>query len=167
MNFRISTVLAALALLPFAAFGETTPPNAYTGPEITGVIVHKAEHRMYLLHGDVPIRVFKIHLGSSPKGAKHFYGDGKTPEGAYRIIFRNPNSTFHLSLEISYPSAQDRAYAKAHGKAPGGEIFIHGQAPNPWTRKWDWTAGCIAVSNRDMDRIFAMVRTGTPIWIDP
>ncbi len=119
------------------------------------------------MHGNVPVKVFKIHLGADPKGPKHFFGDGKTPEGAYRIAYRNPNSTFHLSLEISYPNAADRAYAKAHGMDPGGEIFIHGQSPNPSSWKWDWTAGCIALSNRDMDKVFAMVRPGTPIWIEP
>jgi len=163
---RFLAVLAALALLPLAGHADTSPPQAYQGPAVTGIVVYKAKHRMYLLHGNKPLKIFKIHLGSDSQGPKHFLGDGKTPEGAYRITFRNPNSAYHLALEISYPDAADQAYAKAHDRNPGGEIFIHGQAPT-WRLKWDWTAGCIALSNRDMDVVYAMVRSGTPIWIEP
>jgi murein L,D-transpeptidase YafK len=91
-------------------------------------------------------------------------GDGRTPEGAYRIDRRNPNSRFHLSLGISYPNARDVAYARENGLDPGGDIFIHG-TPTQWSNTPDWTWGCIAVTNEEMDEIFFMVETGTKIFI--
>jgi murein L,D-transpeptidase YafK len=91
-------------------------------------------------------------------------GDGRTPEGAYMIDRRNPNSSYHLSVGISYPNAEDLARAKAMGVPPGGNIFIHG-TPLEKNRTMDWTAGCIAVTNEEMEDIYAMVREGTPILI--
>ncbi len=138
----------------------------YFGPEVTGIIVYKADRKMILLHGNEILETFDIQLGNAPIGPKHFEGDGKTPEGQYWITHRNPRSQFHLSLGISYPNAEDRAYAAAQGKDPGGDIFIHGESPYP-NGLQDWTAGCIAVSNEDIDLIYAMVNPGTPIWIKP
>jgi murein L,D-transpeptidase YafK len=112
------------------------------------------------------VKVFDIRLGTNPVGAKQFEGDGKTPEGQYYITHRNGHSAFHLSLGISYPNADQVAFAKAAGKDPGNDIFIHGESPYP-SGKADWTVGCIAVSNRDMDMIYAMVNPGTTIWIEP
>ena len=123
---------------------------------------------MYLLHGTRVLKKYDVELGFTALGHKQFEGDGKTPEGTYYIDRRNPNSSFHLSLGISYPNDKDREFAKAQGKSPGGDIFIHGQ-PNAFTprRSADWTAGCIAVTNRQMERIYAMVKTGTVIRINP
>ncbi|OZA14713.1 MAG: hypothetical protein B7Y02_04295, partial [Rhodobacterales bacterium 17-64-5] len=99
-------------------------------------------------------------------GPKQFEGDKKTPEGAYYISMRKPNSTYHLSLKISYPNEDQRAFAKAEGKEPGGDIFIHGQPG--WTNvNGDWTVGCIAVTDREIEQIYAMVNPGTPINIFP
>ena len=118
---------------------------------------------MYLMHNDKVLKKYKFDLGFAPAGAKQIEGDGKTPEGTYIIDRVNPNSAFHLSLGISYPNAADRAEAKAMGKSPGGAIFIHGQ-PNRFKAKGDdWTAGCIAVKNQEIEQIYAMVRTGTVI----
>ena len=106
-------------------------------------------------------------MGFAPRGHKFKEGDGRTPEGRYIIDRRNPNSSFHLSLGINYPRPQDVARARAAGVDPGGEIFIHGQR-RPWDPKGpDWTAGCIAVTNKEMERIYAMVRNGTPVYILP
>ena len=104
-----------------------------------------------------------------PSGHKHFEGDERTPEGRYLIDYRNPRSAYHLSLHISYPGADDRAYAAAHGRSPGGEIFIHGQ-PNALTEgrePGDWTDGCIAVSNAEIEELWREVPDGTPIEIRP
>lgn len=142
--------------------------RTYRGPEVTAVVVQKTDRKMYLLHGDEVLKSYDIDLGFAPDGHKQFEGDGKTPEGVYYIDRRNPNSAFHLSLGISYPNAADIAFARSQGKSPGGDIFIHGQ-PNgaAKARRGDWTLGCIAVRNREMEEIYAMVRNGTPIAIRP
>lgn len=140
--------------------------KTYDGPVITKIEVHKDARRMYLLSGPTVIKSYKIKLGGNPVGHKQFEGDGKTPEGAYVITHRNPNSAYHLSLGISYPNQADIEFAKAAGKKPGGDIFIHG-GPREKTRGRDWTAGCIAVSDRQIEEIYAMVRPGTPIHIFP
>ncbi len=138
----------------------------YNGPEVTSIQVLKGERKMHLLHGDRVLRSFDIALGFAPVGHKQFEGDGKTPEGTYYINYKNPNSEFHLSLMVSYPNAEDRAFAASQGKPPGGDIFIHG-GPNKKVYQRDWTAGCIAVTDRQMEIIYSMVETGTPIHILP
>ena len=141
--------------------------KTYHGPEVTHVVVQKSARRLCLLHHDKVLEAYDIGLGFSPAGDKKIEGDGKTPEGMYFIDRRNPNSNFHLSVGISYPNPVDRAEAADLGKSPGGDIFIHGR---PWKNRKggrDWTAGCIAVTNREMEDIYAMVRDGTPITIRP
>jgi murein L,D-transpeptidase YafK len=141
--------------------------RSYYGPEVTSIVVNKGARKMYLLHDERVLREFEIDLGFAPVGHKQIEGDGKTPEGTYVIDRRNPNSSFHLSIGISYPNAEDIAAAKAMGKSPGGDIFIHGQ-PNLFRpRGADWTWGCIAVTNREMEDIYAMVKDGTVISIRP
>ena len=102
-----------------------------------------------------------------PIGDKFYEGDGRTPEGTYFIDRRNPNSKYHLSIGISYPNARDRAEAATLGKPPGGDIFIHGESNRLKLGKNDWTWGCIAVPNREMEEIYSMVQNGTPIKINP
>ncbi len=158
-----------LALLFIAVFAlsacSSSKFETYNGPEVTRVLVYKEKRKMYLMHGTRALRSYDVGLGFGPTGHKQREGDGRTPEGEYRIDRRNPNSAFHLSIGISYPNAEDRAYARARGFSPGGDIFIHGR---PWKyRKGgvDWTAGCIAVTNKEMQEIYAMVKNGTPITI--
>lgn len=141
--------------------------KTYNGPEVTRVVVMKSERKMYLFHGPTVLVSFDVDLGFAPDGHKQVKGDGRTPEGRYIIDRRNPDSLFHLSLGISYPNAQDRAYAASLGQEPGGDIFIHGARRRLDPRGADWTAGCIAVSNREMEQIYSMVRTGTVIDIIP
>ena len=138
----------------------------YDGPQVTSIEVHKADRRMYLLHGSEVLKTYKVRLGGNPIGPKQFEGDQKTPEGAYLITHRNPNSAYHLSLGVSYPNQADRDFAKSQNKRPGGDIFIHG-GPKEWFAGRDWTAGCIAVSDREMEEIFAMVNPGVQINIYP
>lgn len=143
--------------------------RTYDGPEVTRVEIHKSQRKMYLLHHGQVLKTYGVGLGSNPVGHKQFEGDAKTPEGVYYIDRRNPNSAFHLSLGISYPNDADRAFARAQGKSPGGDIFIHGRAGKHTLRGRgrDWTDGCIAVTDREMEDIYAMVRQGTPIAIFP
>lgn len=159
-------ILVLLAL----AFGLTACGSSkfkkYNGPAVTSVQVHKAERKMYLLHHEKVLKSYDVALGFAPVGHKQFEGDGKTPEGTYIIDRRNPNSAFHLSLGISYPNQADRAFAEAQGKKPGGEIFIHGWSKRPIKQR-DWTAGCIAVKDREIEMVYAMIKDGTPIHILP
>ncbi len=162
----VKCVMMILSLAVVAGCGSKF--KTYNGPQVTRVLVYKEARKMYLLHHDEVLKTYKVELGFSAEGHKQFEGDGKTPEGEYRIDRRNPNSAFHLSIGISYPNAQDIARARAAGKKPGGDIFIHGR-PNLKKRGLgpDWTAGCIAVKDREMEDIYAMVRDGTPISIYP
>lgn len=163
---RVLRIFAILALALVLASCSNSKFKTYNGPAVTSVQVHKSDRKMYLLHHDRVLKTYDIALGFAPAGHKQFEGDGKTPEGTYFIDRRNPNSEFHLSLGISYPNAADRAFAAAHGKSPGGDIFIHG-GPNKKVSRRDWTAGCVAVTDKEMERIYAMVKDGTPIHILP
>lgn len=160
--------LSGGSALSLAACGSKF--RTYNGPEVTRVQVLKGARQMYLLHNSTILETYDVRLGFTAAGPKQFRGDGKTPEGAYLIDRRNPRSSFHLSLGISYPNEADRAFAASMGKDPGGDIFIHG-APNTSNdrrrarRNPDWTAGCIAVKDREMEDVFAMVAVGTPIDI--
>lgn len=164
--FKLFFVL--VVALGLAACGSSKF-KTYNGPEVTKIEVHKAARKMYLLSGHKLLKTYDIALGRAPAGHKQFEGDQKTPEGVYYIDRRNPNSNFHLSLGLSYPNINDRAYAQAQGKSPGGDIFIHGR-DNKHTQRglgWDWTDGCIAVTDKEIEEIYAMVKIGTPIVVFP
>ena len=165
--FKIIVVL--LVLVGLAGCGSSKFKR-YNGPEVTSVQVHKGERKMYLLHNDKVLKSYDIGLGFAPVGHKQFEGDGKTPEGLYYIDRRNPNSRYHLSVGISYPNEADKARALAQGVQVGSDIFIHGQGPEGRalvkTRR-DWTVGCIAVTDAEVEDIYAMVPDGTPIMIYP
>lgn len=160
---RLFVALAVIAML--AACGGSKF-KTYHGPDVTRIEVHKADRKMYLLHYATVLKTYDISMGFQPVGHKQFEGDGKTPEGAYYITHRNPRSNYYLSLGISYPNDADRAYASSKGMPPGGDIFIHGFTGEDGKRG-DWTAGCIAVKNREMEQIYSMVKPGTPIVIYP
>lgn len=164
----VRLVAFAMLLIGLVGCSSSSKFKAYRGPEVTHVLVMKDDRKLYLFHHDKVLKKYPVDLGFTAEGHKQFEGDGKTPEGRYYIDRRNPNSAFHLSLGISYPNAADIAFAQAHGKSPGGDIFIHGQ-PNGERRvgRPDWTAGCISLKNRQMEEIYAMVRNGTPVTIKP
>lgn len=162
-------LLNALLVL-MVAFGLTAcgraPVQQYSGPEVTRVYVFKESRRLYLMSKDEVVKSYEIELGFTPEGHKVREADGRTPEGGYLINRLNPNSQYHLSLGISYPNSRDIARARELGVEPGGDIFIHG-TPRQISGKDDWTAGCIAVSDAEIEEIFAMVKVGTPIYIYP
>jgi len=164
---RRTLILGGTALVGLAACGGSSKFKRYRGPEVTYVVVNKEARKMYLMHHDKVLEEYKIKLGFAPIGHKTFEGDGRTPEGLYLIDRRNPKSRFHLSLGISYPNANDRATAAALGKEPGGDIFIHGQRHPLRRDKDDWTWGCISVTNKEMEDVYAMVGNMTPIAINP
>lgn len=138
---------------------------SYAGPEVTRITVLKTERLMVLEHHGTVLERYRIGLGGNPVGHKERRGDSRTPEGDYVIDRRNPRSSFHLSLGISYPNEDDVARARDLGVNPGGDIFIHGRGPNHRWARGDWTDGCIAVRDREIEHIYAMVADGTPITI--
>ncbi|WP_406812892.1 L,D-transpeptidase family protein [Marinobacter daqiaonensis] len=143
-----------------------------TPPAVSEVVVKKEQRRLYLMaHGEV-IRSYRISLGKSPTGHKLYEGDSRTPEGSYTLDFRNPHSDFYKSIRISYPNHKDRRQAESWGLNPGGNIMIHGLPNDVGDMAFayiglDWTNGCIAVSNEEMDEIWQLVDVGTPIRILP
>ncbi len=161
---RVFLVIALAFTLAACGGGKF---RSYHGPKVTSIQVHKADRKMYLLHKDKVLEEYDISLGFAPVGHKQFEGDGKTPEGVYFISHHNPKSRYHLSVGISYPNETDRAFARAQDKSPGGDIMIHGRTNYKGINEGDWTAGCIAVTDREMEQIYAMVTARTPIVIMP
>lgn len=129
--------------------------------------VDKSERTLKLIHEGQIVRSYPVALGDNPRGHKLYEGDERTPEGLYLIDGRNPNSSYHLSLSISYPNNRDIARARSKGLDPGGQIMIHGTPDGPSRRGRDWTDGCIAVSNAAMEEIWRLVDVGTLIEIIP
>lgn len=139
---------------------------------ITSILVIKHQRKMFLLSDNQPIKTYDIALGKDPSGAKQFEGDYKTPEGVYTIYHKSTQSEFYKSIGISYPNEKEKKFAQEMGKHPGGQIRIHGfkndfMGDQTGGKKVDWTAGCIAVTNAEMDEIFDLVETGIPITIEP
>ncbi|MDC0661075.1 L,D-transpeptidase family protein [Marinobacter sp. SS21] len=139
---------------------------------VSEVLVRKDERRLYLLAGEQVVRSYRISLGDNPVGHKLYEGDERTPEGEYTLDWRNPNSDFYKSIHISYPNDRDRELAQAWGLNPGGSIMIHGLPNEAGDLSFaylglDWTNGCIAVSNEEMEEIWQLVADGTPIRITP
>ncbi len=136
------------------------------------ILVEKAQRRLTLYHGAVALRSYRIALGVQPVGAKVREGDGRTPEGIYSIDRRNPASRYHLALHLSYPGLRDRQRAAALGVAPGGDVMIHGMRNGlgwlgPLHRLKDWTRGCIAVTDAEVDEIAQAAPDGTVVEIRP
>ncbi|MBF0329855.1 MAG: L,D-transpeptidase family protein [Nitrospirae bacterium] len=136
------------------------------------VLVVKNSRIMVLLKDGEILKVYKVSLGKKPTGHKVKAGDQRTPEGSYILDSRNPQSKFYKAIHISYPNKSDAANAQSLGVSPGGGIMIHG-LPNKLGelgrlhRRWDWTDGCIAVTNEEMDEIWELISDGTPIEIKP
>jgi murein L,D-transpeptidase YafK len=156
----------------FLQFGRTAPELVLPEDRADLIRIDKAARTLSLFHAAKLVRSFQVSLGRHPEGAKAREGDGRTPEGRYSIDSRNSHSRFHLALHISYPNAEDRRRARQLGASPGRDIMIHG-LPNGlgWLDKLhlqrDWTDGCIAVTNREMDDIWSHVATNTVIEILP
>jgi len=150
----------------------TAARHANTENTVDRVIINKAKRELLLMRGSKVVKSYAVALGRNPVGPKTRQGDGKTPEGVYSISGRNAASAFHRALRISYPNPADRAHAKKLGVAPGGDIMIHG-LPNGQGhigkahRLTDWTEGCIAVTNPEIEEIWSLVADGTKIEINP
>ena len=136
------------------------------GPSANMIVVWKSQRKMALFKNKTLLKTYTIRLGFNPIGHKQKEGDGRTPEGRYFITHHNPNSAYHLSLGINYPNNNDLRRAKKLGLKPGKDIYIHGGPKNIFTHFFlDWTGGCIAVLDREIEEIYAMVPDGTVIYI--
>ncbi|HSW64850.1 MAG TPA: L,D-transpeptidase family protein [Dissulfurispiraceae bacterium] len=162
ITITISVLIALVLALP--AFAKVDQADS--------IVVIKSKRVMMLMQNGEILKSYRIALGGNPSGHKVKAGDKKTPEGLYTIDSRNPNSAFHLSLRISYPSRDDLQRAEELGVSPGGSIMIHGLKPQfarlgKLHREKDWTEGCIAVTDKEIQEIWRLVPDGTPIVIKP
>lgn len=172
---RLAVILAVLIIGMCAVLliwenhrGQPLP----TGARADKIVVDKSQRRLVLLQQGKPLKIYRVALGPAPVGHKECQGDGRTPEGLYRIDFRKFNSTFHRALHISYPNAHDIQVAKSRGLNPGGAIMIHGLGNfSGWYDNLhhlvDWTAGCIAVTNSEIEELWRAVPDGCPVEIRP
>ncbi len=161
-------LISIFALVLYLKQDDKLDPSA----KIDKIIVEKSKREMHIYQDGKLLKTYHIALGSNPVGHKEFEGDGKTPEGVYYIDDKNPKSSYYKNLGVSYPNEQDRAYAESFGKSPGGLIKIHGikngfGALGEAIQLKDWTAGCIAVTNDEMEELYNSVPIGTPIEIKP
>ena len=165
-------VAAILSAALFAALAAAAQGETLSEAPVDLIIIEKSNREMTLYRDGAAVQSYRIALGFAPTGDKTREGDGKTPEGRYKINYKNPNSQFTLSLKISYPDANDRAAADARGDNPGGDIFIHGtpgrRTPYPAAaRIRDWTLGCIAVTDNEIEEIWRLVPVGASVEIRP
>ena len=172
-NLLLVAVLTLAAVVIWERYGappEEPPALAPLAGQIDRVVVEKGARRLTVFRDGEALRSYRIALGFAPEGDKQRQGDGRTPEGRFRIDRRNPESAYHLSLGIDYPHADDVARARAGGYSPGGDIFIHGQ-PNGIgsvaTLPYDWTAGCIAVSDAEIEELWRVTPVGTEVEVRP
>ncbi len=154
----------------------TAPSHATAAPQLAGsidkVLLVKSERKLHLIQRGQVVRSYRVSLGKQPEGPKRFEGDNRTPEGYYWIDWRKNSDKFNLSMHISYPNQRDRDFASRAGRSPGGMIMIHGTPIDEEYPEWyfhtlDWTEGCIALRNADMQEVWSLVRDGTLIEIRP
>jgi murein L,D-transpeptidase YafK len=168
---RILLPLAALAAVRFL-YALPPAPTAQQPGKANAIVVLKKDHIMELLSNGKVIRTYKVALGQGGLSPKQREGDALTPEGHYVIDAKYEHSKYHKALHVSYPSAEDRRRAARQGVSPGGAIMIHG-LPNGkgWVgarhRLFDWTLGCIAVTDEEIDEVYTLVPVGTPVEIRP
>lgn len=175
---------------PLVPVGKSNPalPSEFDQPlpkplPRAKIVIHKTARLLKLFSGTALVREYPVKIGVNPEGDKERQGDGRTPEGSFYICVKNPQSSYHLSLGLSYPTVEDaerglrnRLISKAEHDAIvrrvaakaippwntplGGEIFIHGEA-----EAWDWTYGCVAMNNRDIEELFSVIPLGTEVEI--
>lgn len=172
MRTGVFTALAAGLVFASISASITAQSTPQTPLRADRVVVLKKERTLELLSQGKVIKTYKVALGGDPVGPKTGHGDHKTPEGVYVLDYRNAHSQFYKSIHVSYPNEHDRARARQKGVSTGGDIFVHG-LPNGYGaigaahRLKDWTDGCIAVTDKEMDEIWKAVPDGTQIEIRP
>ncbi len=162
-------VIGAAAIFFYAHHNWNRLPS---GTIIDRILVEKSERKLSIFRGAQKLKTYRVALGRNPVGAKEQEGDMKTPEGIYRIDYRNPKSDYHLALHISYPSDADNARAAERGVNAGVDIMIHG-LPNghgwigAFHRHKNWTVGCIALTDEEIEELWRVTPDGTPVEIEP
>jgi murein L,D-transpeptidase YafK len=162
-------IIFILGLLTYYLIPEKKLPNNVT---VDKIMVYKSKRQLLVFTENVLLKTYTISLGENSIGGKEFEGDKKTPEGKYYINGKNLHSGYHKSIGVSYPNSMDVSNAKKNGKSPGGDIKIHGikngvGAIGKFHRWFDWTKGCIALTNDEIDELYYLVKIGTPIEIYP
>lgn len=165
-------IVVGVFLTAFAVYYFYPEPKLPAGITIDKLVVYKSKRQLLAYSNGQLIKTYHVSLGGQPAGDKEFEGDEKTPEGIYFINDKNPNSGYHKNLGISYPNDNDLAYSKNLNKPAGGDIKIHGLRNytgfiGKFHRWSDWTLGCIAVTNDEIDELYDAVKIGTPIDIRP
>jgi len=174
MAMRVKKIAACLLVVTFLLFvvWRATGATPESAKQADRVVIEKSKRTMTLMSGGSVLKTYKVALGGQPVGAKQRIGDHKTPEGLYVVDQKKAVSQFHRALHISYPNARDKENARKLGVSPGGDVEIHGLgAKYGWVgaahRQMDWTDGCIAVTNEEIDEIWPLVAVGTPVEIKP
>jgi murein L,D-transpeptidase YafK len=171
-NGRKILWFASIFALAWMSAGVASKLGAQTATKVDRIVVEKSKRTLKLMDGTKTLKTYKVALGGQPVGAKDRQGDHKTPEGAYSVDAKNLNSQFYKALHISYPNQADRANARKLGVSPGGDVEIHGLGSKwGWLgakhRLTDWTDGCIALTNEEIDEIYPLIKVGTTVEIRP
>jgi murein L,D-transpeptidase YafK len=169
-NRRKILWFASVLILTSMSIGVASRLAAQAATKVDRIVVEKSKLTLKLMDGTKTLKTYKVALGGQPVGAKDRQGDHKTPEGIYSVDAKNPNSQFYKALHISYPNQTDRAHARKLGVSAGGDVEIHGLGSKwGWLgakhRLTDWTDGCIAVTNEEIDEIYPLIKVGTPVEI--
>ena len=172
----LTALVSSAFALTLALPGARVAPLPAAGPGPIGIadsiVIEKRAHRLTLFHMGRPLRTYLVALGSEPGKDKVSAGDRRTPEGLFSVEARNPFSKFHLALRLSYPDVRHKAIAQQLGVSPGGDIMIHGLPPARSSigarhRLVDWTNGCIALTDQEIEELWQSVPVGTPVEIKP
>lgn len=171
-NRKRMLCFASVFVLAWISVGAASQLAAQTATKVDRIVIEKKKRTLTLMAGAKILKTYKVALGGQPIGAKDRQGDHKTPEGMYSVDAKNPNSQFYKALHISYPNQTDRANARKLGVSSGGDVEIHGLGAKwGWIgakhRLTDWTDGCIAVTNEEIDEIYPQIKLGTPVEIRP
>lgn len=164
--------LSGILLMAGMSVGLASRLSAQGATKVDRIVIEKSKRTLTLMSGTKTLKTYKVALGGQPIGAKDRQGDHKTPEGIYSVDAKNPNSQFYKALHISYPSQADRANARKLGVSAGGDVEIHGLGAKwGWLgakhRLSDWTDGCIALTNEEIDEIYPLIKIGTTVEIRP
>ena len=169
---RKTLCCASILLFAWMSFAGASQLAAQAAGKVDRIVIEKKKRTLTLMDGAKILKTYQVALGGQPVGAKDRQGDHKTPEGIYSVDAKNPNSQFYKALHISYPSLADRANARKLGVSPGGDVEIHGLGAKwGWIgakhRHTDWTDGCIALTNEEIDEVYPLIKVGTPVEIRP
>lgn len=168
----ILSTTVCLCIIGMLIYNVYPEPKLPANMGIDSLVVYKSKKQLLAYADGKLMKTYQISLGAAPQGHKAYEGDQKTPEGRYTINAKNANSGYHKNLGVSYPNEQDIAHAKTLGKSPGGDIKIHGLrngvgAIHKLQRLYNWTNGCMALTDPEIDELYAAVKLGTPIHIKP